>query len=158
MNFCKVNYSVPPFLTICCSLNVGCPLLHSVVKSRNWESSTDIYTLPCVDRRLVGSSRAAKGAQLWPGGWGKGGSRGWGYMHTYSWFTVYRRDQHNTIKQLYQLKNKFKKEPRNSSRFPCKCFLCQEVFNQKKFLLAVNVHSAYLYFLIHHWHMFYHLY
>ena len=32
-------------------------------------------------------------------GW-EGGSRGRGYMYTYSWFMLYDRNQHNTVKQL----------------------------------------------------------
>ena len=51
---------------------------------------------------------------------GMGGGRGWerssrwrAYVHTYSWFTLYGRNQHNIIKQLsFTLINKnFKRRP-----------------------------------------------
>ena len=44
----------------------------------NWESSIDLYTLPCI-KQLVGSCYTAQGAQLstlwWPGGVGCGDAR-----------------------------------------------------------------------------------
>ena len=39
------------------------------------------------------------------GVWGEGGSRGTGYMYTYDRFTsLYRRNEHNIVKQLYSNK------------------------------------------------------
>ena len=53
----------------------------------NWESSTDIYTLPYVKWIAKGTCCITRGAQLGaPMGTWEGGSRGSGYMYTYGWF------------------------------------------------------------------------
>ena len=75
----------------------------------NWESSLDIYILPCVkqitSKKLIhntGSSAWCSVITLrdWIWRW-KGGSRGRGYMYTFGWSTLlYSRSEHSIIKQF----------------------------------------------------------
>ena len=105
----------------------------------NWESGIETYTLPCLKHRGSGKgscciTQGAQPSALWqPRGvrWCGGGRWGWewergtlgrGHMYTYGWFTMYGRDQHNIVKQLFPIRN-FKKGG-SDFNLCVQCLLC----------------------------------
>ena len=89
-------------------LSLNCALEPLLDGRMNWESSIDIYTLPCV--KQIASGKLLCNRELssvlcddhgveWGGGEADSGGRR--YMHTYGWFMLlYGRNQHNIVKQL----------------------------------------------------------
>ena len=83
------------------------------------ESSIETYPLPDVKQTANGMLLCNPGSSTrspwqprgvgWHGRW-EWGSLGKGYMHTYSWLMLMNgRNQHNIVKQLFTIKNKFLK-------------------------------------------------
>ena len=71
---------------------------------RDWHS----YTTMCKMESCCITQGAQLSALWWSRGmaWGGGGSRGRGYMYTYSWFTLlYSTNLQNIVKQLYSNNN-----------------------------------------------------
>ena len=71
----------------------------------NWETSVDTPRVKQTARGKLlynpgGSSVLHDDQDGWDGGVWEGGSRGSGYIYTYSWFTLCSRNQHNVVKQL----------------------------------------------------------
>ena len=72
----------------------------------NWETSVDTPRVKQTARGKLlynpeGGARCSMMTKM--GGMGgvwEGGSRGSGYIYTYSWFTLCSRNQHNVVKQL----------------------------------------------------------
>ena len=84
----------------------------------NWESSMNVYPLPCVKQTASGDLLSSTGSSAWCcddlEGWGGGLSTGREYMKTYGRFTsLYSRDQHDILKQIsfnfFNVKKKKKK-------------------------------------------------
>ena len=81
----------------------------------NWEIRIDMYTPPCIKQTDSGNLLYSRGSTAWRSEmtqkWGGGGG-GRFYTYTYSWFTsLYSRDQHNIVKQLYSSLIKVKLDP-----------------------------------------------
>ena len=82
-----------------------------------WATREALYTLPCAKQTAIGTccvvQKAQLGALWYLEQWGGGKRR---YMYTYSWFmSLYSRNQHSTVKQLYCNKKKGK-NPENKQR------------------------------------------
>ena len=79
---------------------------------RNWDIRRDRYTPPCVKQTDGGNLLYSRGSTAWRSIEMGGREGGRCYTYTYSWFTsLYSRDQHNIVKQLYSSLIKVKLDP-----------------------------------------------
>ena len=93
---------------------------------KNWESSIDIYTLSHIQQianRRLGSvlcdNLDERDGRRWDGG-----PRERGYVYTYSWFTsMYSKNYHNIVKQLYS--NFCKKKKKVNLFLQCTMYVSQ---------------------------------